>query len=107
MGLDAGPGAATIFAPIAVLHLPPGSTPDACQTAAYPSGFTGALTTAVGTAQVMKLDGTVVAETSGTGASFDCSGWQSGGVGALVVPFPLVNPPSGVGDLAAVLELRE
>lgn len=107
LGLDAGTGAATIFAPIAVLQLPAGSTPDACQTADYPSGFSGALTTAAGTAQVIELDGTVVAEASGTGASFDCSNWKAGGVGALVMPFPLVNPPSGEGDLAAVLELRE
>lgn len=107
LGVDAGTGAATILAPIAVLQLPPGSTPAACQTAAYPSAFTGVLTTAAGTAQVVELAGPVVAEASGSGTNFDCSAWQSSAVGALVMPFPLVNAPSGDGDLAAVLELRE
>jgi len=105
LGVDAGTGAAIILAPISVLFLPPGAAPSDCQTAEYPPAFNGALTTATGTAQVVTLGGTVVAESSAAGTSFDCSTWQSGGTGAFVLPFPAVN--RATGDLAAVLQLSE
>jgi hypothetical protein len=107
LGLDAGTGAATILAPIAVLQLPPGSTPEACQDAAYPSAFSGALTTAMGSAQVIGLDGDLLTEIDDSGTSFDCAAWQSGGVGTLVMPFPFQSASSDAADLAAVLELTD
>lgn len=107
LGLDAGTGAATILAPIAVLHLPPGSTPAACQDAAYPSAFSGALTTAMGSAQVIGLDGDLLTEIDDGGTSFDCAAWQSGGSGTLVLPFPLPSVSPDAADLAAMLELSE
>jgi hypothetical protein len=107
LGLDAGTGAATILAPIAVMHLPPGSTPEACQDAAYPSAFPGALTTAMGSAQVIGLDGDLLTEIDASGTSFDCATWQSHGVGTLVLPFPLPSLSPDTNELAAMLELSE
>ncbi len=105
LGLDAGTGAATIRAPIAWMQLPVGSTLDDCRTAAYPPSFNGALTTATGIAQVLEVDGAVVAQASATGVNFDCETWREGGPGTLILPFPIVNTPAG--DLAAVLVLAD
>jgi hypothetical protein len=105
LGVDAGTGGAVIRAPVAVVQLPAGATVDDCDSAAYPQPFNAALTTAAGTAQVLDLDGTVRAEATAAGAPFDCAAWSSGGAGALAMPFPLVNSPSG--DRAAVLVLAE
>ncbi len=105
LGLDAGTGAAVIRAPIARVQLPPGATLDDCHTAAYPPSFNGALTTATGTAQVLEVDGAVVAQASTTGVNFDCETWREGGPGTLVLPFPSVNTLAG--DLASVLVLAD
>jgi hypothetical protein len=105
LGLDAGTGAAELRAPMAVVQLAAGATIDDCEDAEYPQAFSGVLTTAVGTAQVLDLDGNVLNEASATGTPFSCETWRSGGAGALVLPFPLVNSPSG--DRAAVLTLAE
>jgi hypothetical protein len=106
LGVDAGTGAATILAPITVVALPPGAVSDACRAAAYPPPFTGALTTATGTAQLLMRGDGVVAEVSDTGAAFDCAAWRNAGVGSLVLPFPLLQP-SADADLAGVIELRD
>jgi hypothetical protein len=106
LGVDAGTGAATILAPVAILALAPGAASDACQAAAYPPPFTGGLKSATGTARLVTRDGHVVAEVSGTGTAFDCAAWRTAGVGSLVLPFPLLQP-SGDGDLAGVIELRD
>ncbi len=106
LGVDAGTGAATIVAPVAILTLASGAASGACQTAAYPPPFTGALTTATGTGQLVADDGGVIAEVSGSGSVFDCAAWRTGSAGSLVLPFPLVQP-SGAGNLAGVVELRD
>lgn len=105
LGLDAGTGAAVIRAPVAFVQLPDGATPDDCPEATYPEPFNAALTTATGTAQVLDLDGTVLAEASASGVSFSCETWRDGGAGAFALPLPIVNGPSG--DLATVLVLGE
>ena len=106
LGLEAGTGAAFIRAPIAIVQLPPGSSPDACTTMQYPdASFTAALTTATGTAQVLDRSGAVVAEVSATGVNFDCSTWRDNGPGTLVLPFPAVN--TGAGDVAVSLVLAD
>jgi hypothetical protein len=106
LGLEAGTGAAFIRAPIAIVQLPPGSSPDACTTMQYPdASFTAALTTATGTAQVLDRSGAVVAEVSATGVNFDCSTWRDNGPGTLVLPFPAVN--TGAADVAVSLVLAD
>lgn len=104
LGLDAGTGAAMIRAPIAFMELAAGARPDDCADAEYPPPFNGALTTATGTAQVVDGD-SVVAEASAAGMTFDCETWRDPGTGALVMPFPIVNPPAA--GRAAVLVLGE
>jgi hypothetical protein len=104
LGLDAGTGAAVIRAPIAIVQLPPGASPDACTTMQYPdASFTAALTTATGTAQVLDRSGAVVAAVSVTGVNFDCPTWRDSGPGTLVLPFPAVNTSAGAVAEALVL----
>jgi hypothetical protein len=102
LGVDAGTGAAVLRAPISVVELAAGSSPDDCAAATYPQPFRGVLTTATGTAQVITLAGAVTAQASATGGNFDCAHWQDGG-GTFVLPFPVVNGPRG--DVADVLVL--
>jgi hypothetical protein len=105
LGLDAGTGAAVIRAPIAIVQLAEGASPDDCEGAVYPPSFNGALTTGQGRAEVVDAHGGVVAEVSATGSSFRCDEWTDGGGAAFVLPFPAVNTPSG--DRAAALVLSE
>jgi hypothetical protein len=103
LGADAGTGAAIIRAPIAFAELAVGASPDDCEAADYPPAFNGALTTAAATAQVVASEDAVVAEATASGAAFDCETWRQPGVGALVLPLPMVN--TAAGDRAAVLVL--
>jgi hypothetical protein len=104
LGLPAGTGAATLRMPTAYLVLPVGSTPSDCFGAQFGGEVPGAMTTALGTAEVRDAEGTAVASISRTGQPFSCSAWRDGGSPVFVLPIPAAGTPQS-GDVASALIL--
>lgn len=104
-GLDAGTGAALILAPMALATLAAGATAADCDDAPYGPSFSGALTTAMATTQLLDANQAVQAEVTSSGAPFDCATWSEAGGGTLALPLPIVG--GAVTDRAAVLLLSD
>jgi hypothetical protein len=105
-GGDAGPGAATLLASVAVTLLRPGAPLSGCDSAPDGPRISTALTTATATARVRDIDSGETVSIAATGANFDCARLtETDTPGTLVLPFPAAN--TIVGDTANVVILAD
>lgn len=101
LGADAGPGAATLRAPLSVVLLPPETPASACRNVGGSPRAT-ALTTATATVQIVNSIQGGEASIAARGANFDCARLtETDGPGTFVLPFAAVD--TAVGDTANVL----
>jgi agarase len=106
LGVDSGPGAATLLAPFQFLQLPSGSSPAQCLGASYPPPTLGAFTTGV----VTSTKGTRTFDTAGE--NFVCgpdgAAWRTeDGPGMLVVGVPTFDSRVPGGDLASSFRIAD
>jgi hypothetical protein len=103
LGIDAGPGAATLNTRVSILGLPAGSTAADCGSQPLPrGGFSTALTTAQASGRL--ISGEQDLSLAATGMNFDCDRWtETDSPGTFVFAFPVLN--TIVGDTVNALVL--
>lgn len=106
LGMDAGPGAAELFAGWAAFLLSPGTSISECETLSYFIPGLQSFTTATSTgAFINPIQGGSVM-VSAQGQNFDCATWtQEDGVGRILTPLIATN--TIVGDVANMLILAD